>query len=317
MTETSTRQAAARWPKSLQPGALRWARSSGHYEQTVRFYRDLVGLPVVGSFTASFGADGTIFGLPDDGLQMEIVRAAERTGPPDPHDQLVFYLTGDDAVRRATRALSDDGLEPDPSLHDYWRANGATMYADPDGRGVVYAPWVYGVDPDPVDRSTSSTTTGAGTRIELFTGDRANLRPLFELAEDSPSVLDSYLESGRILVALVGDDVVGHLQLVDTDSPGALELKNMAIRESLQGRGLGRRLVQAAIELVTAEERSTLRLATAAADVGNVRFYQRLGFRMRSIERDAFTPATGYPADIAIDGIALCDRVWMDYQVRS
>jgi hypothetical protein len=29
--------------------------------------------------------------------------------------------------------------------------------------------------------------------------------------------------------------------------------------------------------------------ATAAADTGNLRFYQRQGFRMRSIERDAFT----------------------------
>ena len=36
-------------------------------------------------------------------------------------------------------------------------------------------------------------------------------------------------------------------------------------------------------------------VATAAADIGNLRFYQRQGFRMRSVERDAFTPATGYP----------------------
>jgi hypothetical protein len=34
---------------------------------------------------------------------------------------------------------------------------------------------------------------------------------------------------------------------------------------------------------------------------------------MRSIERDAFTAETGYPAGIVIDGIALRDRVWLDY----
>jgi hypothetical protein len=48
-----------------------------------------------------------------------------------------------------------------------------------------------------------------------------------------------------------------------------------------------------------------------AADVGILRFYQRLGFRLLSIERDAFTPATGYPDAIVIDGIPLRDRVWL------
>jgi hypothetical protein len=53
-------------------------------------------------------------------------------------------------------------------------------------------------------------------------------------------------------------------------------------------------------------------VATAAADIGNLRFYQRQGFRLRSVERDAFGPATGYPPGLAIDGIPLRDRVWLD-----
>jgi len=38
---------------------------------------------------------------------------------------------------------------------------------------------------------------------------------------------------------------------------------------------------------------------------------QRLGFRMRAIERDAFSPANGYAAQ-DVDGIELRDRVWLD-----
>jgi hypothetical protein len=53
-------------------------------------------------------------------------------------------------------------------------------------------------------------------------------------------------------------------------------------------------------------------VATAAADIENLCFYQRLGFRMRSIERDAFTPERGYPAGTLVDGIELRDRVWLD-----
>ena len=154
-------------------------------------------------------------------------------------------------------------------------------------------------------------------RIELHSGDRDGLRPLFELAEDSAAELDSYIGAGRVLVARSGSEVIGHLQLTGTGDPGQAEIKNMAVTESRQGQGIGRRLVQAAVDLVAAEAVTTLLVATAAADIGNLRFYQRQGFRMRSVERDAFTPATGYPAGLLIDGIELRDRVWLDRAVSA
>lgn len=106
---------------------------------------------------------------------------------------------------------------------------------------------------------------------------------------------------------------MGHLQLIDIERNGEVELRNMAVLEAHQGRGIGRELVRATIELVVAESGTAVLVATAAADIGNLRFYQRQGFRMCSIERDAFTPATGYAPDILIDGIPLRDRVWLDY----
>ncbi|HEY5988580.1 MAG TPA: hypothetical protein VIV12_19695 [Streptosporangiaceae bacterium] len=35
-----------RWPEHLPVGELRIVRWSAHYDQTVAFYRDIVGLPV-------------------------------------------------------------------------------------------------------------------------------------------------------------------------------------------------------------------------------------------------------------------------------
>jgi hypothetical protein len=58
-------------------------------------------------------------------------------------------------------------------------------------------------------------------------------------------------------------------------------------------------------------------VATAAADIGNLRFYQRTGFRLCRIERDAFTSADGYPDSIVIAGIPLRDRVWLDRELIS
>jgi|SRR5882724_4197830 len=154
-----------------------------------------------------------------------------------------------------------------------------------------------------------------GVAIEWHTGDRQALRSLFELAEDSATELDSYLSAGRVLVARTRSDVVGHLQLVDAGESGHAEIKNMAVHEDHQGRGLGRRLVQAALRLLAAEEVATVRVATAAADIGNLRFYQRQGFRMRSVERDVFTEANGYPPNSEVAGIMLRDRVWLDLEL--
>ena len=55
-------------------------------------------------------------------------------------------------------------------------------------------------------------------------------------------------------------------------------------------------------------------VATAAADTGNLRFYQRLGFRFLSVDRDAFTAATGYPDVIVIDmGLGGDDRIFSGF----
>jgi catechol 2,3-dioxygenase-like lactoylglutathione lyase family enzyme len=128
------------WPGHLRPGALRFARTSRHYDETVAFYRDLIGLPVVGEFHESFGEDGTIFGLPDTTVQLEIVRA-HADAIEGTFDQLVLYLDSSSDVRTATgrlRAAQMSEAEP----HPYWAANGAVVYRDPDGRDVVFAPWV-------------------------------------------------------------------------------------------------------------------------------------------------------------------------------
>jgi predicted N-acetyltransferase YhbS len=119
-----------------------------------------------------------------------------------------------------------------------------------------------------------------------------------------------------VLVALTGTEIAGHLQLVTDRRPGRPEIKNMAVREDLQGHGIGARLSEAAAGLVAVEGGTELLVATAAADVGNLRFYQRQGFWMRSVERDAFIAATGYPPGLRIDGVDLRDRVWLDRAVR-
>jgi len=175
------------------------------------------------------------------------------------------------------------------------------------------------MDQQPCTETVQTDDVGrpATVTVDWYAGDRAALRPLFALAEDSAAELDSYIESGRVLVAALGGLTVGHLHLVQDENVGGAEIKNMAVREDLHGRGIGRLLVVEALARLAAEGVTVVRVATASADTGNLRFYQRLGFRMRSVERDAFTPATGYPPGLLIDGVPLRDRVWLDQQTTA
>ncbi|BBX48817.1 VOC family protein [Mycobacterium cookii] len=136
------------WPDGLTAiGAIRFARRSAHFESTVRFYRDLVGLPVCATFAESYGSTGAIFGMPGSALTFEIVEATESVAV-DSHEQLCLYFPDTAAQQQATARLAAAGMEPVES-HPYWAATGAVTYRDPDGREVVFAPFVFAVNEPP------------------------------------------------------------------------------------------------------------------------------------------------------------------------
>jgi ribosomal protein S18 acetylase RimI-like enzyme len=282
--------------------ATRVAHPVRDLNSSAAFYRDVLGLVPQGGFEGHDGYDGRFFALPGGG-QLELTTGpTERPTEPHPgtdEDLLVLYVDTPEAAQQAAAELESVGVPTVSPVNPYWDRWGRT-FMDPDGYRVVVA------------AAASDAGTAADVRIERYTGARQELRELFELAEDSQVELDSYLQAGVVLVAMAGAQVIGHLQLVDAGRPGHVEIKNMAVRQDLQGRGIGARLVRAAATLVAAESGTTLVVATASADVGNLRFYQRQGFRMRSVERDAFGPAAGYASEIRIGGIDLRDRVWLD-----
>ena len=70
-------------------------------------------------------------------------------------------------------------------------------------------------------------------RVERHDGPRDELRALFAMAEDSATQLDAYFEAGEVLVAMAGDRIVGHLQLVGTSDARESEIKNMAVEPNV------------------------------------------------------------------------------------
>jgi ribosomal protein S18 acetylase RimI-like enzyme len=281
---------------------LRVARHTDQLAAVVAFYRDGLGLRQIGGFRDHAGYDCAFLELPGTGTHLEFTSGGGHGAPvPHPESLLVLYLGDEESVQAVATRLA---ISPVAPANPYWAGHGVT-FEDPDGCRVVLVPesWSPGASPAPP------------VQIHLHTGPRAPLRRLFELAEDSPEQLDSYIDTGRVLVAVAGEAVTGHLQLTDTGRPDEAEVKSMAVNRGCRGRGVGRALMAEAITLARRDGRTTLVVATATADTGNLRFYQRLGFRLRSIERDAFMPLTGYPAGREIDGIELRDRVWLDRRI--
>jgi len=123
-------------------GALRVVRWSAQYDQTVIFYRDIIGLPVLETFQDSYGLDGTILGLPGGPVHLEIVRSRDGQCSASGLDQLVFYLPDQAAREQIMVRLATAGVEPVAQI-EYWQDNGGVTYRDPDGREVVFASWIY------------------------------------------------------------------------------------------------------------------------------------------------------------------------------
>jgi lactoylglutathione lyase len=288
--------------------------------RSVEFYRDVVGLDLaleVSERGAAFfwiGRPGQAMlglwslGSAPMGLSLHIALEAS----------LDEVLGACDALRsNGVTPLSFFGAETtEPSVIG-WMPAAAVYFRDPDDHLIEYLAMLK----EPADAERGIIAWSAWTsakpqavHVEPYTGPRRELQALFEEAEDSKRELDAYIDAGQVLIATTNGTVVGHLQLIDS-AAGTSEIKNMAVDGAYRGRGIGRRLIDAAIDTARSQGNSTLTVATSAADAGNLRFYQRAGFRMHSVERDAFTPNVGYPPGLSVDGIPLRDRVWLDLQL--
>jgi lactoylglutathione lyase len=231
----------------------------------------------------------------------------------------VAFRTSISDVVAACERLRSAGVTPlsffttetdEPSVIG-WMPAVAVYFRDPDGHLLEYLAMLDG-EPRPElgilpwsewTRRAAADGGGADHAIGWHRGPRSEVRDLFELADDSSEQIDGYLDLGRVLVAT--DDrgeIVGHLQLVPDRHTGGVEIKSLAVREAARSRGIGRRLVEHALDVCRAE-------GARIVSVDNLRFYQRRGFRAASIVPDAFAPDSGYPAAAAVDGIPLRDAV--------
>src|SRR4029078_2478090 len=144
--DAATSPFGAPWPRRLRGlGGLRFAWVSVRFDASVAFYRDLVGLSLLETFENSYGSTGAIFGLPGAALRFEWVRAGGSIEA-HAHERMCLYFPDERTRNAATGRLRAAGIEPIAEQHPYWSATGGITFLDPDGREVVFAPFVYGTN---------------------------------------------------------------------------------------------------------------------------------------------------------------------------
>lgn len=117
---------------------LRVARPTDHLEEVIRFYRDGLGLRVLGSFDNHQGFDGVMIGLPGEPYHLEFTRKLGHSvgKAPTQDNLLVFYLPEEGQWNAGVERMRAIGCEPVESFNPYWDRAGAT-FEDPDGYRVV------------------------------------------------------------------------------------------------------------------------------------------------------------------------------------
>ena len=97
-----------------------------------------------------------------------------------------------------------------------------------------------------------------------------------------------YLPQSDIFVMESDGETIGVIVLTPLGHE-RWEIKNVAVKDEHQGKGLGKQLVAFAIDTARTKGGVTLRIGTGNSGFGQLALYQKMGFRMTSIDLDFFT----------------------------
>ena len=138
-------------------------------------------------------------------------------------------------------------------------------------------------------------------------GDRRQYMDLLLLADESPVMIEKYIDRGRLFVASDLGRAVGEC-LVTDEGRGVLEIKSLAVVPAYQRHGLGRALIRHAEEACAGEGFHTLQVGTGDSEL-TVPFYVRCGFVRSHVVENFFTD--NYDAPIYEAGVQLVDMVYL------
>lgn len=153
------------------------------------------------------------------------------------------------------------------------------------------------------------TTANPAYRLLLVSERTDYPFALLLLADETVDAINKYVDDSAVFVLKEGaiDLAVFCLYPIDKNT---IELKNIAVHESLQGKGIGSLLVCEIVAIVKEKQFSRLIVGTADCGVSQIRFYERNGFKKYGVKENFFID--NYKAPIIENGIQLKDMVMLE-----
>ncbi len=123
---------------------------------------------------------------------------------------------------------------------------------------------------------------------------------LLLLADPYMGAINKYISDADIYVAKLGQVIAGVFVLYPV-STVAVEIKNIAVAESLQRRGIGKEMIRKAIRIAKANKYTSVIIGTGNSSVNQLLLYQQQGFEIFDIKFNFFI--SNYPEPIFEDGV--------------
>lgn len=160
-------------------------------------------------------------------------------------------------------------------------------------RGNLQA-WLVALDTELVEMPAIPQIPFVNDEIQIRRFERADaeafrvlneawITKLFRLEDADREVLsrpqeDIVDKGGSIVMAFAGSEAIGTCALL-AEGDGVYELAKMAVSDTYQGRGIGRKILEAAIEEGRRIGARTLRLETNSSLANAIHLYEAVGFR--------------------------------------
>ena len=131
-------------------------------------------------------------------------------------------------------------------------------------------------------------------------------------ADPSKELVEKYLKDSEIYVAKLGNEIIGVYVLYPINAEKA-EIKNIAVEEKLQGKGIGKLLLEDAFKLAKIKGYKELIIGTANSSTGQLYLYQKTGFEISEIKWNFFID--NYPDPLYENGIRVKHMIVLSKQL--
>ncbi|WP_342514154.1 GNAT family N-acetyltransferase [Sporosarcina sp. FSL K6-1522] len=135
---------------------------------------------------------------------------------------------------------------------------------------------------------------------------------LLLLADPSREMVEEYVANGQCYVAELDGIIVGVYVLAKLDAK-TLEIMNVAVEESMHGRGIGKKLIVDAIQTAQELGYMAIEIGTGNSSIGQLALYQKCGFRIEGVIQDFFVDH--YKEPIFENGIQCRDMIRLSREI--